>query len=132
MAATVPLKSQRRRAAALFLGLALALVLVVVFAVGVGSVSVPLTAVVSALAKVFHLWAGEGADPKWEAIILLVRLPRVLGAALVGAALATYVIETLGPQEYSFTRSHFLDRVAGAYGPGAADDIGAHLHAPRP
>jgi len=123
VAATVPLKSQRRRAAALFLGLALALVLVVVFAVGVGSVSVPLTAVVSALAKVFHLWAGEGADPKWEAIILLVRLPRVLGAALIGAALAT-----AGAALQALLRNPMADPgilgVSGGAGLGAVASIG--------
>jgi adenosine kinase len=43
--------------------------------------------------------------------------------------LATYVIETMGTQEYRFTKSEFIDRFADAYGQDAADEVGAHLAA---
>jgi adenosine kinase len=45
----------------------------------------------------------------------------------VGALLATHVVETIGPQEYSFTREHFLARLATAYGEAAAADVAPHL-----
>ena len=53
-------------------------------------------------------------------------------AAQVGSMLATYVIETVGPQEYELSRSAFLGRFAAAYGPEATEDIDAHLRCPRP
>ena len=40
---------------------------------------------------------------------------------------ATYVIETMGTQEYRFTKSEFVARFADAYGQAAADEIAAHL-----
>ena len=52
--------------------------------------------------------------------------------AQVGATIATYVIETVGTQEYSFGRAHFLERFATAYGPAAADEIASHLQTARP
>lgn len=61
--------------------LALALALVVVAGVALGSVSIAPERVLAAL-------SGRG-DPTEGAIVLALRLPRVLGAALVGAALAT-------------------------------------------
>jgi adenosine kinase len=48
-------------------------------------------------------------------------------AAQVGALLATYVVETVGPQEYAFTREEFVGRLGSAYGPAAADDVRGHL-----
>jgi len=60
--------------------LALALLVAIVLAVGVGAVAIPPDRVLATL-----LGAG---DPAEAAIILSLRLPRVLGAALVGAALA--------------------------------------------
>jgi adenosine kinase len=45
----------------------------------------------------------------------------------VGALLATHVVETIGPQEYSFTREHFLARLATAYGEAAAAEVAPHL-----
>ena len=48
-------------------------------------------------------------------------------AAQLGSLLATYVIETVGPQEYQLERGSFLDRFAGAYGAAAAAEIAAHL-----
>jgi adenosine kinase len=47
--------------------------------------------------------------------------------AQLGAMIATYVIETLGTQEYRFTKSEFVERFAGAYGQEAADEIAQHL-----
>jgi adenosine kinase len=47
--------------------------------------------------------------------------------AQLGAMIATYVIETLGTQEYRFTKSEFVERFALAYGQSAADEIAVHL-----
>jgi adenosine kinase len=49
--------------------------------------------------------------------------------AQLGSMLATYVIETMGTQEYRFTKSEFVDRFADAYGQEAADEVAAHLAA---
>lgn len=48
-------------------------------------------------------------------------------AARVGCTLAAYVVETVGTQEYSFTRAGFVDRVREAYGDAAGDAIAPHL-----
>lgn len=48
-------------------------------------------------------------------------------AAQVGNLLATYVIETVGTQEYSLDRAGFLTRLAESYGADAADEIGKHF-----
>lgn len=50
-------------------------------------------------------------------------------ACQVGALLATHVVETVGTQEYSFTRTSFTARLAEAYGDAAADEVAAHLPA---
>jgi adenosine kinase len=47
--------------------------------------------------------------------------------AQLGALIATYVIETLGTQEYRFTKPEFIARFAEAYGQAAADEIALHL-----
>jgi adenosine kinase len=47
--------------------------------------------------------------------------------AQLGALIATYVIETLGTQEYRFTPAEFVARFAESYGQSAADEISAHL-----
>ena len=47
--------------------------------------------------------------------------------AQLGALIATYVIETLGTQEYRFTPAEFVARFAEAYGQTAADEIAVHL-----
>lgn len=60
--------------------LALALFVAIVLAIGVGAVAIPPDRVLTTLLG--------GGDPAESAIILSLRLPRVLGAALVGAALA--------------------------------------------
>ena len=45
----------------------------------------------------------------------------------VGAAVATHVVETVGPQEYVVRRADFLSRLAEAYGEAAAADVAPHL-----
>ncbi|MFA7322974.1 MAG: carbohydrate kinase family protein [Candidatus Nanopelagicales bacterium] len=52
-------------------------------------------------------------------------------AAQVGALLATYVIETVGTQEYSFTRESFLERLARNFGDAAAADVAPHVVCPQ-
>jgi len=47
--------------------------------------------------------------------------------AQLGALIATYVIETLGTQEYRFTKAEFVARFSEAYGQAAADEIAVHL-----
>lgn len=47
--------------------------------------------------------------------------------AQVGSVLAAYVIETVGTQEYELQRDGFLVRLADAYGPDAAHEVGPHL-----
>ncbi|GAA4356442.1 carbohydrate kinase family protein [Angustibacter luteus] len=47
--------------------------------------------------------------------------------AQVGSMLATYVIETVGTQEYELGRGGFLQRFADAYGPDAAAEVEPHL-----
>ena len=47
--------------------------------------------------------------------------------AQLGALVATYVIETMGTQEYRFTHVEFVARFAEAYGQDAADEISTHL-----
>ena len=47
--------------------------------------------------------------------------------AEVGSMLATYVIETVGTQEYEIARGGFLQRFTEAYGAEAAAEVGPHL-----
>jgi adenosine kinase len=49
--------------------------------------------------------------------------------AQIGSMVATYVIETMGTQEYRFTNEEFVARFADAYGKAAAAEIAAHLAA---
>jgi adenosine kinase len=53
-------------------------------------------------------------------------------SAQIGSLLATYVIETVGTQEYELAQRHFLQRLAGAYGDAAAAEVEPHLSCPRP
>jgi adenosine kinase len=53
-------------------------------------------------------------------------------ASQVGSLLATYVIETVGTQEYELGQARFLERLGAAYGPGAVADVEPHLRCPRP
>ena len=52
--------------------------------------------------------------------------------AQVGSMLATYVIETIGTQEYDLAQQHFLGRFADAYGDAATAEVAAHIRCPRP
>jgi adenosine kinase len=52
--------------------------------------------------------------------------------AQIGSLLATYAIETVGPQEYEVSQRRFLDRFADAYGAVAAAEVVPHLHCSRP
>ncbi|MBU6313599.1 MAG: carbohydrate kinase family protein [Actinomycetales bacterium] len=47
--------------------------------------------------------------------------------AQLGSLIATYVIETMGTQEYRFTNAEFLARFQGAYGAEAASEVAPHL-----
>lgn len=49
--------------------------------------------------------------------------------AQLGSMIATYVIETMGTQEYRFTHAEFIARFAEAYGDEAAAEIAVHLAA---
>ncbi|HKE50857.1 MAG TPA: carbohydrate kinase family protein [Actinomycetes bacterium] len=53
-------------------------------------------------------------------------------SAQIGALLATYVLETIGTQEYEIGQARFLERLAKAYGSDAADEVAPHLRCPRP
>jgi adenosine kinase len=48
-------------------------------------------------------------------------------AAQVGCTLAAYVVETVGTQEYRFTREEFLGRLESGYGVAAAADVAGWL-----
>ena len=50
-------------------------------------------------------------------------------AAQLGCYLAVLVLETIGPQEWTFDRAEALTRIKGAYGADAATEIGAILPA---
>jgi len=52
--------------------------------------------------------------------------------AQVGSLLATYVIETVGTQEYALARARFLERIGKTYGDEAVLDIEPHVVCPRP
>ena len=52
--------------------------------------------------------------------------------AQLGSMLATYVIETVGTQEYELAKRHFLERMARTYGDDAAADVEPHVSCPRP
>jgi len=53
-------------------------------------------------------------------------------SAQLGSLLATYVIETVGTQEYELAQRHFLERMARTYGDDAAADLEPHISCPRP
>lgn len=53
-------------------------------------------------------------------------------SAQLGSMLATYVVETVGTQEYELGRGRFLRRFADAYGQEAADEVAQRIRTPRP
>lgn len=79
------LKGRRRRTLAL-LALAAGCVILLLLTLLWGSVSVPSREVVRIL-------LGEESQPAWESIVLQLRLPRALAAALIGAALGLAGLE---------------------------------------
>ncbi|GCE16543.1 hypothetical protein KDK_03430 [Dictyobacter kobayashii] len=91
LTAADPERSIRRRVVSslVLAGLGIILVAVVLVSVSFGSVSVPILTIVQILLNSTRLFAFPVKwDPALEIIILQVRLPVVLGAVLVGAALA--------------------------------------------
>ncbi len=72
----------------LLIALALTVLLVAVVSVAVGAVRLPISKVLSALGAPLGL-GSRSVDPIVSSIVLQLRLPRVVLAALVGAALAT-------------------------------------------
>ncbi len=52
--------------------------------------------------------------------------------AQVGSLVATYVIETVGTQEYVLAKRPFLDRLSATYGDDAAAEVEPHLDCPQP
>jgi len=52
--------------------------------------------------------------------------------AQLGSMLATYVVETIGTQEYELTRSTFVRRFTDAYGEQSAAEVEPHLRIARP
>ena len=73
---------------AVLLVLLAALGLIGIVAIGVGAVSIPPLRVAGLLLDAFHApWSGRDADPELV-ILMAIRVPRVLIAGLVGAALA--------------------------------------------
>jgi adenosine kinase len=48
-------------------------------------------------------------------------------SAQVGSLMATYVLETVGTQEYEFEREEFVKRFADSYGEDAAAEVRPHL-----
>jgi adenosine kinase len=49
-------------------------------------------------------------------------------AAQVGCTIAAYVVETVGTQEYTFTREEFVARLGASYGADAAAEVGKYLN----
>jgi adenosine kinase len=52
--------------------------------------------------------------------------------AQIGSLLATYVIETVGTQEYDLAQRHFLKRFEATYGSDAVAEVENHIRCPRP
>jgi len=49
-------------------------------------------------------------------------------SAQVGCTLAAYVVETVGTQEYTFSRDEFVARLGDSYGQEAAAEVGKYLN----
>jgi iron complex transport system permease protein len=107
--------ARRRRAV---LGLALALPVALFVAASAGSVPLPLTGVLSSLLHGTGLGIGAPLPPSSETILWVVRLPRVLLAAVVGGGLAV-----VGATLQSVFRNPLAD--SGLLGVGAGAALGA-------
>ena len=53
-------------------------------------------------------------------------------SAQVGSLLASYVIETVGTQEYELAQQHFLQRLGRTYGDNAAAEVEGFISCTRP
>lgn len=53
-------------------------------------------------------------------------------SAQVGSLLASYVIETVGTQEYELAQKHFLERLARTYGDDSAAEVEGFISCTRP
>jgi len=103
------------------IGLLTALVLAILFAVGIGAVAIPLPITVQVIGS--HLlpgWIAPVADPTQDQIIWVFRLPRVLLAVVVGAALAVS-----GTALQAMTRNPLSDPYI--FGVSAGASVGAVL-----
>ncbi|MBI2772960.1 MAG: iron chelate uptake ABC transporter family permease subunit, partial [Chloroflexi bacterium] len=89
-----------------FVALLLVLVVAIVLAVGIGAVAIPPDRVLGVL-------VGRGEGPE-RAIIVDLRLPRVLGAAIVGAALAAAGVLLQGLLRNPLADPYVLGTSAGA------------------
>jgi iron complex transport system permease protein len=107
--------ARRRR---VVLGLALALPAVMLVAVAAGSVPLPLRGVLGSLLYGVGLGIGGALPPSSETILWVVRLPRVLLAAVVGGGLAV-----VGATLQSVFRNPLAD--SGLLGVGAGAALGA-------
>jgi ABC-type Fe3+-siderophore transport system permease subunit len=107
--------ARRRR---VVLGLALALPVVMLAAVAAGSVPLPLRGVLGSLLHRLGLGIGAALPPSSETILWVVRLPRVLLAAMVGGGLAV-----VGATLQSVFRNPLAD--SGLLGVGAGAALGA-------
>jgi iron complex transport system permease protein len=107
--------ARRRR---VVLGLALALPVVMLAAVAAGSVPLPLRGVLGSLLHGLGLGIGAALPASSETILWVVRLPRVLLAAMVGGGLAV-----VGATLQSVFRNPLAD--SGLLGVGAGAALGA-------
>lgn len=83
------MKGSKKLRAGIYLALGLLLLVVLIACVGIGSVSVPLPDLFRSLISPVFKTAAEGvSDPSFPVIVLRLRLPRVLVAMVVGAALS--------------------------------------------
>ena len=71
----------------LFIGMTIALAVLMIFSVAVGTVYVPFFDTLHVILKHWG-WNVSGVLPEYDSVIYFIRLPRVVVAALVGAALA--------------------------------------------
>ena len=79
--------TRERRARGLLALLAVALLLAVLVGAGAGALRVPVASVLGVLLHKLGLATGLAFEPQQEAVVWAIRLPRVLLAVLVGAAL---------------------------------------------
>ncbi|MBN1358485.1 iron chelate uptake ABC transporter family permease subunit [Candidatus Bathyarchaeota archaeon] len=98
--------------------LVLALIITVIISLGVGSTPVPLSDIVTVIGKNIPFLGGHidssAVTPQNEAIILEVRLPRIMAGVLIGAALAAAGVLYQGVFKNPMADSYVLGVSAGA------------------